>query len=336
MKAFSLVGLSLLAFSMPAFSNVTVTTPYAGATVTTPFPLIASATPCSSQPIAAMGYSLDNSTNTTIVYATSVKASVSASIGAHTLHVKSWGNLGASCVEDIAITVVASPTALVPTGAIAVYGIHKLNGWQAVTDAATGYGYSTGKMSLVNSPTLSGVTRQFTTAYTRSAGERYFVSFGKDTGATNFLYDVSIYVAAPSSDIANIEMDMNQVMANGQTVIYGVQCDGYTGTWDYTANEGSPEKPVDQWLHSTAPCNPRAWTTNTWHHVQISYSRDEEGNVNYKSVWFDGVKQNLDATVPSAFALGWGSTLLTNFQIDGVGGYGSSTVYMDNLTIYRW
>jgi hypothetical protein len=70
--------------------------------------------------------------------------------------------------------------------------------------------------------------------------------------------------------------------------------------------------------------------------VQISYSRDGQGYVTYHSVWLDGVQENIEAKVPSAFALGWGPALLTNFQVDGLGGYGSATVYMDNLNIYRW
>jgi hypothetical protein len=40
-------------------------------------------------------------------------------------------------------------------------------------------------------------------------------------------------------------MDMNQVMPNGQIVIFGFQCDGWSGTWDYTANKGTLEKPID-------------------------------------------------------------------------------------------
>ena len=145
-----------------------------------------------------------------------------------------------------------------------------------------------------------------------------------------------MYLASPSGDIANLEMDMNQVMANGQTVIFGFQCDGYSGTWDYTANEGTPQNPSDQWLHSNAACKVSNWSTNTWHHVQISYSRDNSGNVTYQAVWLDGVEQQLNVTVPSAFALGWAPTLLTNFEVDGLGSSGSSTVYLDNLTVYRW
>jgi hypothetical protein len=48
------------------------------------------------------------------------------------------------------------------------------------------------------------------------------------------------------------------------------------------------------------------------------------------------VQKNLNEKVPSAFALGWGSTLLANFQIDGLGGYGTVRVYVDKMTIYRW
>jgi hypothetical protein len=130
---------------------------------------------------------------------------------------------------------------------------------------------------------------------------------------------------------------MNQVMPNGQTVIFGFQCDGWSGTWDYTANQGTPEQPKDAWLHSKAACNPRQWSTNTWHHVQVSYSRDDSGNVTYKFVALDGVQSNLNVTVHSAYALGWAPTLLTNFQLDGIlPTSGVATAYLDELTIYRW
>jgi hypothetical protein len=192
-------------------------------------------------------------------------------------------------------------------------------------------------MSLVNQPSLSGTARQFVTTTTNYGGERYSVLFGTDATATNFLYDGWIYLAGPTTGIANIEMDLNQVMPNGQTVIFGFQCDGWSGTWDYTANTGTPTKPVDTWQHSNQTCNPKNWTANAWHHVQISYSRDSAGNATYKTVWLDGNRQDLNVTVPAAFALGWGPALLTNFQVDGSSSTSSaSTIYLDNLTIYRW
>jgi hypothetical protein len=227
-----------------------------------------------------------------------------------------------------------SAASVVPANAVVVSSIQALGNWQENHDPATG-ATSSGSMYTVSSPSLSGNAREFDTSFNGSGGEIYHISFGSDTTSTNFFYDAEVYLTSSASNIANLEMDMNQVTANGETVIYGFQCDGYSGTWDYTKNSGSPSSPNDSWVHSGAACNVRKWSQDTWHHIQISYSRDGSGNVTYHSVWLDGVESKINATVPSAFALGWSSTLLTNFQIDGLGS-GSDVVYLDKLTISRW
>jgi len=114
MKALCLVAPTLLVCAASAFANVTVSSPVNGAPVVSPFTLAATASPCSAQPTAAMGYSFDNSSNTTIVNGTSVNAHVTGAVGAHILHVKSWGNNGASWVANVAITILPSPAATFP------------------------------------------------------------------------------------------------------------------------------------------------------------------------------------------------------------------------------
>jgi hypothetical protein len=285
-----------------------------------------------------MGYSIDNSTDTTIVMGTAVQASVFSAAGLHTLHVKAWGNHGACCVTDIAIAVGAiseNASASVPGGAVSVSDIQILGGWSATNDSG-GVGSSNGSTQTVGSPSLSGNARQFVSDYANGGDERYTASFGDDTTSTNFIYDAYLYLTSSSSNIANLEMDVNQVMPNGQTALFGFQCDGYSSTWDYTANAGSAIMPVDVWVHSNEYCNPRGWSTNVWHHVQISFSRDGSGQVTYNAAYLDGLEMPINATVSSAFALGWAPTLLTNFEIDGLGLGGQATVYMDNLTVYRW
>lgn len=337
MKAF-FSFLICAALATPALAGVTVSSPSRGDTVTSPFTLSASASPCSNQPISAMGYSLDNSTSTTVVHSSYLSAKVSSGTGSHTLHVKSWGNKGAVCVTDVAIKVISSvvPSALyIPSSAATNSSLQLLGNWQAEKDIATGNGSASGYMSIVGSPARSGGTRAFVSKFTNNSGMRYHVSFGDNTTATHFVYDGWLYLTNSAGTIGNIEMDMNQVMPNGQTVIYGFQCDGWSSTWDYTANTGTPQRPVDHWVHSGVHCNPREWTRNTWHHVQIEYSRDNYGHVTYSAVTFDGARHPINATVLSAFALGWAPTLLTNFQIDGLGS-GSNTVYLSDLTITRW
>jgi hypothetical protein len=328
------VVLCLLAgVSAPAFATITINSPSNNAGVNSPFTVSASAAKCSSQTVTSMGYALDSSSSPTIVSGNVLQAVVNAPAGAHTLIVMAWGAKGATCVSDVAITVMAAPN--IPQDAISVSSLQTLSNWQAADDAGT-TGTAHGTMSLTGSPSYGGEALEFVTRFTNGGGERYFATFGDDTDASNFVWDGWIYLTKSVSSIANIEMDMNQVMENGQTVIYGVQCDGYSSTWDYTINAGTPQNPVDEWMHSSAPCNLNTWSIKTWHHVQIAYSRDGSGNVNYQSVWLDGVQSPLNATAPSAFALGWGPVLLTNFQVDGLGTSGSSTVYLDDLTVYRW
>ena len=336
MKVFFFATLILLLSTASGFATVIVTSPGSGADVASPFDISANASTCSSQPVVSMGYSFDNSTDTTIVSGSYLNAHASAGSGPHTLHVKAWGNKGAGCVTDVAVTISGAATAsVVPSDAVSVSNIESLGNWIAADDSATA-GTAKGSMSIVSSPSQGGHARQFVTNFGNSGGERFSVSFGDDESSTNFLYDTWVYLTNTSSKIANLEMDFNQTMANGETAIYGVQCDGYSSTWDYTRNAGSPKAPRDQWVHSSAYCNPRAWSINTWHHVQIYYSRDESGNVTYHSVSLDGAQSNINATVNSAFALGWASTLLTNFQVDGLGSGGTPVVYVDNMTITRW
>jgi hypothetical protein len=313
-----------------------ISSPVNGASVSSPFTLAASATICSSQTVTSIGYALDNG-STTVDSGTSLSTELTAAAGAHTVKVTAWGNEGATCTASVSVDVTApapSANSPVPSNAISVSSIEMLSGWQEQHDPATG-ATSSGTMSLVSSPALSGQSRQFNTTFTGSGGETYHISWGNDQSVQNFFYDGWVYLTDTAASIANLEVDMNQVVSDGDTIIYGVQCDGYSGTWDYTENAGSPSQPNDTWVHTGAACNVRNWSRNTWHHIQTSYSRDNSGNVTYHSIWLDGTESKINATVPSAFALGWASVLLTNFQIDGLGS-GSNTVYLNQLTISRW
>ena len=217
---------------------------------------------------------------------------------------------------------------VVPTNATAASDLQALDTWIFNHDPGTP-GTAVGATSLVSTPSLSGNARNFVSSYTNTGGEIYSVAYANDTTSMNFVYDGWVWIEAGST-IANLELDSNQVTDDGQTVIYAFQCSGYSQTWEYSGAGG-------EWVSSSQPCNVSNWQTNAWHHVQISYSRDDSGNVTYHSVWLDGNEQVIDATVPSSFALRWQvGVVQTQFQLDGLGASGGSTVYLDNLTIYRW
>lgn len=335
LKKLALVSSALLGVSVPAFAAISVSSPVNGSTVNTTFTVTATATPCSNQTIATIGFSMDNSSSTATVKGSTLNTWASSGSGVHIIHFKSWGSAGAVCTADVAITVGASSSS-VPSNAVTAGNLQNVNGWGMLHDSGTG-GTSTGWMQVTGSPSRSGYARQFATSYSSYGGERYTLWIGNDTSAHNFMYDGYVYIQSYNTGIANIEMDLNQVMPNGQTVIFGFQCDGWSSTWDYTANKGTPTSPNDQWVHSTQYCNPRNWGLNQWHHVQIQYSRDDSGYVTYNYVILDGAQQNIGAKVLSAFALGWAPALVTNFQVDGATSTsGSSNVFLDNLNISRW
>ena len=331
---------SLILFTLvvPALAGVTVVSPANSATVTSPFNLYASAFTCSSKNVVSMGYSFDSSTDTTAYFQQSIDTSIAASTGTHVLHVKAWG-VGVSCVTDVSITVrsgAAIDEAEVPSDAKSLSALQALSGWKHEHDAGTP-GESSGAMYLVTSPTMYGSARQFVTKFKGNGGERYSLVLSDDVDDQNFFYDGWVYLTSSSRDLANLEFDINQTMPDGQTVLTGVQCSGWSGAWEYTANLGSASNPQPAWVKANGTnCNPRNWSQNTWHHVQASISRDNSGWVTYHSVWLDGVKTPLNATVPGAANLGWGPVIMTQFQVDGVGHSGHVTAFLDGLQISMW
>jgi len=339
MKSLTYSLLIVFISTASAFAGVNISSPSSGEHVTSPFTLSATSTSCSSQTVGTMGYSI-GSGDTTMIHNTSFDEQVSAAAGSHTVHVKSWGDKGAVCVTDVAIDVTSvtnnavADTSVVPSTAVSVSSLQKLGGWISAHDSGTN-GSSSGKMYLVGSPVHSGSSREFATKFSGAAGERYAISFGDNATSTNFFYDGWIYLTSSASHIANLELDLNQTMPNGDTVFMGIQCDGYTGTWDYTENLGTATHPKGHWAHSSSPCNPRTWKQNSWHHVQASFSRTSTGKITYKTIYLDGVAHTLNHTVFGARASGWGNTLMTQFQIDSLSS-STITAYLDDLTIYRW
>jgi hypothetical protein len=321
--------------AVPAAAGVIVYSPANNASVSSPFKLSAYSNWCGSQSVSTTGYSLDSSTSTTTFESQTIDTSVSVSSGGHTLHVKAWGSGGSVCVTDVAINVTSSSSA-VPSYASSNSSLQTLSNWIKAHDSGTP-GTSSGWMNIVSSPSMSGAARQFATSYTNYGGERYSVSFNDDASAHNFELDMWVYLQYPSNGVQILELDLNQVLSNGQTILYGFQCNGWSSTWDFSTNKGSASSPRPHWVNTSAYCNPHSWGTNQWHHVKMLYSRNDSGWVTYKTVTLDGKVYNIWVTTFSAYALGWGPSLIANVQVDGSSsGSGGSHIFVDNMTVYRW
>jgi hypothetical protein len=315
---------------------VVVNSPVNNTEVGSRFSLSATAVSCASENVSSMGYSFDSSADTIVINGPSIETLIESSPGTHTLHVKALGDGGTECVSDVTITVKPDSSMGVPSGATSASNIQAMSHWEEAHDTA-GKGHSSGSTKIVSSPSIHGSTREFETQFSGGGDERFSIRYADDTQSHNFFYDGWVYFPDSADKIANLELDTNQAIGDGKVVIFGVQCDGYAGKWDFTENVGSVKHGRPHWKPvSGTSCNPRDWSKNTWHHVQASYSREDSGKITYHSVWLDGKENKMDATVNGLFDLGWSPQINTQFQVDGLGSSGSTKAYLDSLTISRW
>src|ERR1700722_6796095 len=221
--------------------------------------------------------------------------------------------------------------AAIPTNAHSSGDLSTSGHWEWSHDSGTP-GSSVGSSQYpVGNPSLDGKAREYYVSYSDKAGERFSLSFAHDSEATHFVYDTYVYIDDPAQ-VGNLENDMNQVMANGKTVIYGFQCSAYSGTWEYSLISGGPH-----WHSTGLACSPKKWTPYKWHHVQIASHRNSSGDVTYDWVNLDGDYKQVNKGGNGAENLHWAvGDLILNFQLDGAESRGSVKMYTDKLTIFYW
>ncbi len=316
--------------------DITVTSPVSGTTVILPALVQAHNIGCGGLTPLSFGYTVDNESAFTLgVTAYDINTTnQTITAGTHTIHFKSWNSSGMCPVVDSTFTGGEGAGYTIPSDATSSGELDGSTDWEWNHDPGTP-GSSTGSTAYpISSPSMDGAARKLYFTYSDSGGEIYHLTFAHDTTATHFVYDTYIYLTDPTQ-VENIEMDMNQVTSDGETVILATQCASGSGTWEWTvvSNGGT------HWHPSNIPCDPKTWTANTWHHVQIATHRDDAGNVTHDWVSLDGTTTNFQNAVgPSAEGLGWAmGDLLLNFQLDGAGaGSQPITAYIDKMTIYRW
>jgi hypothetical protein len=335
-------------------SGITVTSPVNGSSgdSATALWVRAHSNGCNGKASTAFGYSIDN--NATLhsgVSAADIDSTgVAVGSGTHTIHFKSWVSSTLCPVVNTTFTAGGSSSGSgssssgsssggssgvtsLPSNAVASALLDNLSGWSGTHDSGTP-GSSNGSMVYPATTPSYDKAREFYMTYSSGGGERWHVSFGNNATAENFVLDTYVYFVDPSQ-VQNLELDLNQVTSDGKSIMFNTQCSSDSKTWEYTVvTNGS-----GHWKPSNVACNPLTWAAKTWHHIQIGYHRDSNGNVTHDWVNFDGTHSVFSGTTnPAAQSLGWAKgTLLTNLQIDGLSkGSGSVTAYIHNMVFYHW
>lgn len=328
-------------------SNITIANPANGTTSSSPLWIRAHNVGCNGLSPTAFGFSIDSSSTTTMgntAYDIDVTRYAIPS-GTHSIHFKAWTKSGVCPVVTTTVNVAGSAagsppppsspsttSASIPSNAVASDDLDTLGNWAGEHDTGTP-GSSKGSMAYPAITPLYDDAREFYMTYSDRGGERWHITFAKDPNPTHFILDTYVYVTNPDQ-LANLELDLNQVISGGKTVVFGMQCSSYSGTWEYTYYSSG-----FHWKPSNVKCSTRSWAANTWHHIQVAYHRDSSGNVTNDWVSLDGSKSNFSgATVYSAQSLGWATgSLVMNVQMDGyTKTSGSVTSYFHKTTFYRW
>ena len=320
-------------------SDITVGSPASGTHISSPVLIRAHNVGCNGITPTSFGYSIDADSGVVpgnTPYDIDV-TSEAIPAGTHTVHFKSWTSLGECPTVSTTFKVDASkdPSSppSIPADAISSGDLDESDNWTEEHDGGTP-GKSHGSMVYPASTTLYDEARMFSMTYTDHAGERWGNTFASDKEATHFVLDTYIYLPNPS-EIWNLELDVNQVLPNGETIILSTQCSGVNGRWAYGYTAGR----FDHWWDTKLKCNPAEWTANVWHHVQIGEHRDADGMVTHDWVTFDGVYNAFeDSTRESGRFLGWTpGHLNTQFQLEGSNRVsGTAKAYVHAFTVYRW
>jgi hypothetical protein len=318
--------------------DITVTYPASGSTVPFPAWVRAKSGGCYGQAPVSLAYSVDNgSLLTSGITPSEINApDRTITAGTHTIYLKtSTGGGECPAVETtFTVTGAAGVGGTIPSNAISSGDLDDSSKWKWHHDSGTSGNSKGSSLYPMRNLSLDDTAREFYVTYTDNGGELSSVDFAHDTTSTHFVYDTYIYLTEPSQ-VQNVELDMNQVLSDGKTVILATQCSSYSNTWEWSTITGSGGA---QWHASNIACCPKTWTANAWHHIQIATHRDSTGVVTHDWVILDGaLSQFQNATGSSAPKLGWGiGDLVLNFQLDGAGSSGSITAYVDQMTVYRW
>jgi hypothetical protein len=245
-------------------SDITVGSPVSGTRISSPVLIRAHNIGCNGDRPTSLGFSIDDD-RAIVPGGNAFDIDVigqNLSPGLHTVNFKSETSKGACPVVSTTFTV-ADPEEPqtgpnIPPNAISSGDLDSAHNWKEGHDARTP-GNADGKTAYPAKTPVYDEARLFSMTYSDRAGERWSNSFANDTESSNYVLDVYVFLPKPS-EIKNLEMDINQVAPNGETIIMSTQCSGTHGLWEY----GDTVNNVDHWLLSNLPCNPERWAANVW------------------------------------------------------------------------
>ncbi|MGA7707806.1 MAG: alkaline phosphatase family protein [Acidobacteriaceae bacterium] len=173
MNVFRSVSLIVIAFAVPAFATVTVTSPTPGATVTSPVQYIATAAaPACAAGVGSMGIYVNNVQVYSSHGASQINTQLTLNPGSNHTVVQEWDKCGGSSYTTVNLTVASGPTATLaaaPTTVVA--GNPATLSWSTTNATAVSIAPGIGSVQASGSTTVTpSATTEYTLTATGNAG----------------------------------------------------------------------------------------------------------------------------------------------------------------------
>jgi hypothetical protein len=327
--------------------SVGVLSPANYATVGSPVTFTASAG--SGYPITGWRIYVDGISVYTAGATSTISAPVAVSGGTHQVVVRAWNSTGAFGSQNLTInvgggataqTAVTQPAGTAPDGgpvappnAVVYSRLEEASGWGNCRSAACSGSDSPASYWMAQyqtTPSLDGSSTQFYMSGSAWADVLWYKHVNPIPTATHYLMD---FWVKPNADTLThteaLEFDFVQII-NGHKFDVSNQMH-YSGTPHWDTWDGLNLR----WIHTNIPC-PKL-DPNKWHHVKIYAERTatQTHNISYT---VDGVTY----PVPAQYAWhdtrssGTATTQNVQVQMDINGNAGTSSEYIDKLTLYLW
>lgn len=193
MKAIRYVSLILMAFAVPAFATVTVTTPTPGATVSSPVQFVANgSSPTCAQGVGSMGIYVNNVQVYSSHGAAQINTQLTLNPGYNHTVVQEWDKCGHSSFAIINLTVVSGPTATLGASPTTI----------SAGNPAT-LTWTTANATAVSiEPGIGTVPASGSTTVTPSTTTEYTLTATGNTGTATAVATVTVQTTAPTATLS--------------------------------------------------------------------------------------------------------------------------------------
>jgi hypothetical protein len=213
-------------------------------------------------------------------------------------------------------------------GSTRVTYIEKKSGWDScsVCAGADGNGdYTPHSMTKgVSSPTMGAKSAHFSISGSNSYGDAlWWNTFMSGVSATNFQYDVYLYLKDPSSSRA-LEFDVVE-SSHGRRLRFATQCNFSSHVFRVYSNSSS-------WVNTAVACN--TLKAYKWNHLVLEFHRTSGGNAQFVSMTLNGSKHYFNKTESGKDSSG--NSTSVSFQMDQNKSATDYSVWMENLSLKYW